>query len=80
VLTALIVALFAGPTQAGGDLTAGDPCHPPGQVRCGDPINTYNGDVFFEVTDYETAGPNKLAFKTYYNPATGNDGVFSFTE
>ena len=53
--------------------TAGDPCHPPGQKRCGHPINIGTGNVFEEVTDYQTAGPNKLSFTRYYNTRTPNN-------
>jgi YD repeat-containing protein len=53
--------------------TAGDPCHPPGQSSCGDPINIGSGNVFEEVTDYQTAGPNKLSFTRYFNTRTPNN-------
>jgi YD repeat-containing protein len=53
--------------------TAGDPCHPPGQKSCGHPINIGTGNVFEEVTDYQTAGPNKLSFTRYYNTRTPNN-------
>ena len=33
----------------------------------GDPISVCSGDVFEEVTDYETAGQNKLSYIRYYN-------------
>lgn len=33
----------------------------------GDPIDMGTGNVFAEFKDYETAGPNKLAFIRYYN-------------
>jgi YD repeat-containing protein len=81
LLTLTFFCFAAGtPARAAGDPTLGDKCHPPGQARCGDPINLYTGEVFSEIIDYETAGPNKLAFKRYYNPASGNDGVFGFAE
>ena len=39
----------------------------PGAVTRGDPIDVASGNVFEKVTDYETAGPNKLTFARYYN-------------
>lgn len=82
--TALLLAfigfcsLGASRTWAAGDPTQGDPCHPPGMAQCGDPINPSTGKMYREVTDYETAGVNKLTFKRYYNPETSNQGVFGF--
>ena len=61
-----------------GKLT-GDPLDTPGcttgECPCQtDPINIGTGNVFTQVTDYETAGPNRLGFTRYYNslpvPAT----------
>ena len=71
-------SLAATYSWAAGDPTQGDPCHPPGMAQCGDPINPNDGNLYREVTDYETAGPNKLTFKRYYNHETGNQGVFGF--
>ena len=42
-------------------------CSKPGCPGAGDPINVGTGNVFETVTDYETAGQNKLAFIRYYN-------------
>jgi RHS repeat-associated protein len=42
----------------------------PANYDCGcvaDPINVATGNVYEEVTDYETAGPNRLRFARYYN-------------
>jgi Domain of unknown function (DUF6531) len=39
----------------------------PGVPTCGEPINLSSGNVFDQVTDYETAGPNKLSLIRYYN-------------
>ena len=39
----------------------------PGTVLCGNPINITTGNKYEEVTDYETAGPNRLGFTRYYN-------------
>jgi hypothetical protein len=41
--------------------------HIPGVPTCGEPINLSSGNVFDQVTDYETAGPNKLSLIRYYN-------------
>jgi len=38
-------------------------------VAAGDPITTATGNVFEQVTDYETAGQNKLRFVRSYNSA-----------
>jgi len=39
----------------------------PGVPTCGEPINLSTGNVFDQVTDYETAGQNKLSLIRYYN-------------
>jgi RHS repeat-associated protein len=39
----------------------------PGVPTCGEPINLSSGNVFDQVTDYETAGQNKLSLIRYYN-------------
>jgi YD repeat-containing protein len=38
-----------------------------GAVPCGEPIDLGSGNVFDQVTDYETAGQNKLSLIRYYN-------------
>ena len=45
----------------------GNPCNIPGSNGTGDPISICSGDVFEQVTDYETAGQNKLNYIRYYN-------------
>jgi RHS repeat-associated protein len=45
----------------------GAPCDNPGGVSCANPINIANGNKYEEVSDYETAGQNKLSFTRYYN-------------
>lgn len=52
-------------------ISLGDPSSQPGSCSCGDPINLSTGNLFEKVTDYETAGPNKLAFTRYYNSLIG---------
>jgi RHS repeat-associated protein len=39
----------------------------PGKCQCGDPIDPATGNLFEQVTDYETAGQNKLRFMRSYN-------------
>jgi YD repeat-containing protein len=61
--------------------TVGKPCTPcpcpdggagsSGGTSCADPINIGTGNVFEEVTDYQTAGQNPLAFMRYYDSAGG---------
>jgi RHS repeat-associated protein len=61
----LAVPAHAG--KAGAD--AGD-CPPPGPSACGDPIILqpgYFGNVYQEVTDYTSAGQNRLVVTRYYN-------------
>jgi hypothetical protein len=65
---ALFLLIATGPAWAGGNnLNGGHPCPPAGNPTCGDPITIGSGNVFEEVTDYESPGPNKLALKRYYN-------------
>ena len=42
-------------------------CAQPGAASCGEPIDLGSGNVFDQVTDYETAGQNKLSLIRYYN-------------
>ena len=42
-------------------------CARPGAASCGEPIDLGSGNVFDQVTDYETAGQNKLSLIRYYN-------------
>ena len=41
-----------------------------GQPPAGEPINVATGNVYDDITDYKTAGPNPLAFTRYYNSQT----------
>lgn len=52
-------------TSAGQDL--GDPNSIAGDCGCGEPINVGTGNVYYETTDYQTVGPNRLALTRYYN-------------
>src|SRR5581483_8435998 len=56
-----------GTVQIGSTKNVGDPCDIPGCDGVGDPINVSSGNVFEEVTDYKTAGQNKLSYVRYYN-------------
>jgi YD repeat-containing protein len=73
---ALCCAAAATPAWAGGgNPNGGHNCPPAGNPTCGDPITIASGNVFEEVTDYQSAGPNKLELKRYYNsplPGTYN--------
>jgi RHS repeat-associated protein len=42
-------------------------CPYPGAASCGDPVDIGSGNVAETVTDYETAGQNRLQFVRYYN-------------
>jgi YD repeat-containing protein len=52
--------------------TLGLACDTPGCVACGEPINVGTGNVFDEVTDYQTVGPNQLGFHRFYNSLAGS--------
>jgi hypothetical protein len=56
---------YIGPTAVSywtGPKSLGTAClNIPGVPTCGEPINLSSGNVFDQVTDYETAGQNKLA-------------------
>jgi RHS repeat-associated protein len=43
-----------------------------GGCPCGDPISVGTGNLYEEVTDYSTTGPNQLGFTRYFNSAGGN--------
>ena len=55
----------------------GNPCDIPGCDGVGDPINVSSGNVFEQVTDYETAGQNKLSYIRYYN-SISMSGTYAF--
>jgi len=57
------------PSQPGKALGSG--C--PGSCKVGNPVDVGTGNKFEQVTDYETAGQNKLSFTRYYN-SRGNIG------
>jgi RHS repeat-associated protein len=62
------VFTVGGPVQIIGlSKNIGNPCNIPGSNGTGDPISICSGDVFEQVTDYETAGQNKLSYIRYYN-------------
>jgi hypothetical protein len=45
-------------------------CHP-GDTGAGDPISVATGNVYETVTDYRTAGANRLEFTRFYNGLAG---------
>jgi RHS repeat-associated protein len=65
-------------TVSGTDLakSQGATCDVPGGSSCGDPISIGNGNVFESVTDYQTAGQNKLSFTRFYN-SLGSSTTFA---
>jgi Domain of unknown function (DUF6531) len=78
-LLALLCSMPAPPALAGGaGPNAGDPCHPPGQQTCGDPINPGTGNLYEKVTDFTTAGQNPLAVIRHMNTAPGTADFGSF--
>ena len=56
--------------QVGGGCGQGNQGNNGNQANVGDPVNVINGNLFEEVTDYASAGPQKLAFTRYYNSLT----------
>ena len=54
----------------------GNPSDVPGSCECGDPISVGTGNLYEKVTDYRSAGVNKLAFERYYN-SFGNLETFA---
>jgi RHS repeat-associated protein len=50
-----------------------------GQVCCGDPVNPATGNMYMQVTDYETAGQNKLSVIRYYNSQGTGGSSFATT-
>ncbi|MCC7155820.1 MAG: RHS repeat protein, partial [Bryobacterales bacterium] len=59
-------------TPPASDKSLGPDCV--GNVACGNPINITSGNKYQEVTDYETAGANKLRFTRYYNSLSDLNG------
>jgi RHS repeat-associated protein len=63
MLTSTAAGKTNGPTCEGAGQT--------GQTNGGcDPINLGTGNLFEQVADYQTAGPNKLGFIRYYNSSS----------
>ena len=54
----------------------GSPC---GTAQCsvGEPISVGTGNVFVEISDYDTAGENKLGFHRYYNSRASYFGTLA---
>jgi RHS repeat-associated protein len=44
-----------------------------GAGSCGEPIDLGSGNMFYQATDYETAGQNKLSLIRYYNSMAAAD-------
>ena len=58
---------IATPTNPQTGKNSGNPCDQPGSCGAGDPINVAAGNVFEQVTVYQTAGQSQLRFDRYYN-------------
>ena len=56
----------------------GNPSDEPGSCACGDPISIGTGNLYEKITDYQSAGGNRLAFERYYN-SLGNLETFAST-
>src|SRR5439155_16458116 len=56
-----------GGASSGSPKALGDPSANSGGCNCGDPINVGTGNLYEQLADYQTAGPNKLSFTRYYN-------------
>lgn len=68
-------------TGTGGSTSAtspledlGDPSSIAGDCGCSEPVNLATGNVYYEVTDYRTAGANPLQFTRYYNSLAAASG------
>jgi len=67
------LSVYEGGTRSMGQWTSlkstGIACNAyhQGAGSCGEPIDLGSGNVFDQVTDYETVGPNKLSLIRYYN-------------
>jgi RHS repeat-associated protein len=71
-------------TVSGGSPTASEPAKnlgstgdTPGACPCGDPISVGTGNLFEQVTDYQTSGPNQLGFTRYYNSLASSTMTFA---
>jgi RHS repeat-associated protein len=74
-LTLASIQTGGNPKQSGNQTCSGYAC----PCQCvGDPITLGNGNVFEQVTDYQTAGSNRLTFSRYYN-SLAPAGTFAVT-
>ena len=51
----------------------GASCDLPGRVTCGNPVDIGTGNKYEQISDYETAGENKLSLIRYYNSLASSD-------
>jgi RHS repeat-associated protein len=56
-----------GSAGSGDNKALGNANLTPGCITCGAPINLGTGNMFEQVTDYQTSGQNRLSFTRYYN-------------
>jgi hypothetical protein len=63
----------------GASKNVGEPCGVSGCAGVGadNSINVTSGNVFEEVTDYETAGQNKLSYTRYYNSLAIGSAIYN---
>ena len=72
-------------SSGGGSTTPSEPaktlgncgCDVPGAVATGDPISIATGNLFEQVADYATSGPNQLGFTRYYNSLGSSTTTFA---
>jgi RHS repeat-associated protein len=72
-------ALFILPTLAADQLSKGLGEGCAASCKVGNPIDLGSGNKYETVTDYETAGQNKLSFIRYYNSLAGSTNSFATT-
>ena len=66
-----------GPPTTQPDKSLGSTGDTPGACPCGDPISVGTGNMFEQVADYKTAGPNQLGFTRYYNSLGSSTTTFA---
>jgi RHS repeat-associated protein len=66
----------SGPT-ASTNTTTTSPQGSSASPQAADPVNLATGNMFKEITDYTTAGPNPLSFIRYYNSLGNGPGLSS---
>jgi RHS repeat-associated protein len=57
-------------TPSGKSIGNNSRCNCTGRPKVGEPIDVGTGNMYYEFTDYQTTGQNKLSFTRYYNNLT----------